>query len=280
MDYALDLKVMMVAGAGHSGSTLLGMILGGHSRTFYMGEGGKARYLGDSSKPMRKRVCKICGEDCPVWSGFVWDQTRALHPQVARQVHKHIIIDSTKQDTWIDGRAAELRKIGARPHLILLTRDGRAVVNSRIRKYPERDPATQIDDWMAQMRRSEAVFERFDGPRLVVRYEELSLATEKIARQICDLLEIDYEPTMISFAKTDHHVLGGNSGTQFIAAGERFDDPNQAFVSLNERTRTYYKNHHGGIELDLRWKSELSAEHAALFERLAGSFNKSMKWEA
>ena len=280
MNNTSDLKVMMVAGAGHSGSTLLGMILGSHSQAFYMGEGGKARYLGDASKPMRKRVCKICGEDCPIWSDFVWDQEAALHAQVAQHVGKTIIVDTTKKDLWINARAAELREIGAQPHLILLTRDGRAVVNSRIRKYPERDPAKQIDDWMAQMQRSETVFENFDGPKLKVRYEELSTATEKVAREICQLLEIDFEPAMLRFAQTDHHVLGGNSGTQFIAARERFDDPDKAFVSLNDRTRTYYKDHHGGIELDLRWKHELSTEHTALFDQLAGSYNESMKWEA
>ena len=270
----------MVAGAGHSGSTLLGMILGSHTQAFYMGEGGKARYLGDATKPLRKRVCKICGENCPVWSRFVWDKDTALHAQVAGHVQKSIVIDTTKKDLWIDARTSELREIGARPHLVLLTRDGRAVVNSRIRKYPERDPAKQIDDWMAQMRRSDALFDRFDGPKLKVRYEELSVSTEAVARSICDLLEIEFESAMLDFAKADHHVLGGNSGTQFIAARERFDDPNQAFVSLNERTRTYYKNHHGGIELDLRWKCELSAEHTALFDQLAGSYNESMKWEA
>ena len=62
---------VMICGAGHSGSTLLGMILGSHSQAFYMGEGGKARYLGDEKKPLRKRVCKICGEACPVWSVHV-----------------------------------------------------------------------------------------------------------------------------------------------------------------------------------------------------------------
>ncbi|NJL20821.1 MAG: sulfotransferase [Leptolyngbyaceae cyanobacterium SM1_3_5] len=43
-------KVCFIAGAGHSGSTLLGFILGSHSQGFYCGEAAKTRYLQDDSK--------------------------------------------------------------------------------------------------------------------------------------------------------------------------------------------------------------------------------------
>jgi hypothetical protein len=274
------LKAVMICGAGHSGSTLLGMILGSHSQSFYMGEGGKVRYLGDAKKPLRKRVCKICGENCPVWTGFNWDPDTALYAQIALHVEKQVIIDSTKSDQWIEARIAEMHQSGGHPHLILLTRDGRAVVNSRIRKYPEREAETQIRDWMAQMQRSEALFARFDGPKLRIRYEDLAESTETVARQLCEFLGLEFEQSMTRFAEADHHVLGGNSGTQYIAARHKFDDPDDAFVSLNDRTRDYYREHSGDIEIDLRWKTELSEEHAALFNHLAGPTNETMKWEA
>lgn len=270
----------MVCGAGHSGSTLLGMILGSHSAAFYMGEGGKVRYLHDEKKPMRKRVCKICGENCPVWSNFHWDKGRALYPQVAQHVGAKIIVDTTKDEAWIEARSAEFIAAGGQACLLLLTRDGRAVVNSRIRKYPERDPETQILDWKAKMERSQALFEAFDGLKTVVRYEDLAVDTEREVRRICDVIGVEFDSGMLDFAATPHHVLGGNSGTQYIVARERFEDPDAAFVSLNSRTRDYYRDHSGGIELDLRWKTELTPVHEALFDRLAGGLNESMKWEA
>lgn len=270
----------MVCGAGHSGSTLLGMILGSHSTAFYMGEGGKVRYLHDDRKPLRKRVCKICGETCPVWTGFHWDDSRALYPQLADHVGADLIIDTTKDETWIETRSAEFRAEGGLPHLLLLTRDGRAVVNSRIRKYPERDAETQILDWKSKMERSQALFDAFDGPKSVVRYEDLAVNTAREVERLCALIGIEYEPAMLDFAATPHHVLGGNSGTQYIVARERFENPDEAFVSLNSRTRDYYRDHSGAIELDLRWKTELAPVHEALFDRLAGGVNETMKWEA
>lgn len=274
------LKTVGVCGAGHSGSTLLGMVLGSHSRAFYMGEGAKVRYLHDAAKPLRKRVCKICGEGCPIWSKFQWDKDQPLHAQLAEFTGAELIVDTTKDEGWIAARAEETRVAGGTPYLIFLTRDGRAVVNSRIRKYPERDPGDQIRQWADKMASSGALFDAFEGPKRELRYEDLASDTEATVRDLCAWLGIDYEPAMLDFASTPHHVLGGNNGTQYLAAKAVFDDPERAFVSLTERTRSYYGDHSGRIELDLRWKSELSAEHAALFEAMAGDINAKIKWEA
>lgn len=268
-----ELKAVLMCGAGHSGSTLLGMILGSHSQAFYVGEGAKVRNLGDENKPLRKRVCKICGEGCEVWAGFRWDRENPLYEQISAHVHRTVIIDSTKDEAWIEARAAEMDKSGGQACLIFLTRDGRAVVNSRIRKYPERGAEAQIVQWMGKMASSQAVFDAFEGPKLQISYESLSTKTEYEVRRVCDLIQIGFEPAMLRFAEQSHHVLGGNSGTQFIAAKTRFDDPDEAFVSLTDRTSGYYENHSGGIELDLRWKHELDPAHLALFETLAGEFN-------
>jgi hypothetical protein len=268
-----DLRAVTFCGAGHSGSTLLGMILGSHSKAFYIGEGAKVRNLGDENKPLRKRVCKICGEGCEVWAGFRWDQSRPLYEQISAHVHQPVIIDSSKDEAWIQARTAEVDRAGGQAFLIFLTRDGRAVVNSRIRKYPERGADEQIRQWVGKMESSQALFERFDGPKLQIRYEDLATQTETEVRKICDLLQIEFEPAMLRFAEHQHHVLGGNSGTQFIAAKAHFDDREEAFVSLTDRTSGYYENHSGGIELDLRWKQELDPAHLALFNELAGAFN-------
>ncbi|ABI66126.1 MULTISPECIES: sulfotransferase family protein [Maricaulis] len=272
------LSAVMICGAGHSGSTLLGMILGSHTDAFYMGEGGKARYLGDEKKPLRKRVCKICGEDCPVWAGFEWNGVSPLYAQVAAHVGQSVIIDSTKDERWIESRAEEVREGGGTPILLMLSRDGRAVVNSRLRKYPDRDPGEQIQAWIDKMATAQALFDGFDGPKMRVRYEDLAENSAATIKALCRLIGLEYQPGMADFASVEHHVLGGNSGTQFIAARSRFDDPDEAFVSLGSRTRDYYENHSGGIELDLRWKSELKPEHLAMFEQMAATANAPYQW--
>lgn len=45
-----------IAGAGHSGSTLLGLVLGSLDDVFYAGEAKKTTFIGDPKKPLRKRI--------------------------------------------------------------------------------------------------------------------------------------------------------------------------------------------------------------------------------
>jgi hypothetical protein len=272
------LKSLFICGAGHSGSTLLGMVLGGAERAFYIGEGAKIRYLHDLKKPLRKRACKICGEDCPVWSGFEWDGAAPLHAAVAAHVDADIIVDSTKNPDWIEARAAETRALGGEVGLVFLQRDGRAVVNSRLRKYPDRDPVAQIDQWTDQMIRSRAVFDQFEGRKTELQYEAFATnPTQEISR-VCDILDLRFDPAMLDFSAREHHPLGGNTGTQFVAAGPDAVDKSGS-IQLTERTQAYYGEHPGDIRLDLRWRQEMTADQQALFEDRAGSFNQDFRWD-
>lgn len=266
---------VMIGGAGHSGSTLLGMILSGLAGAVYIGEGAKVRYLGDMSKPLVKRACKICGDDCAFWNGFRWDTSRGLYEQVAAHSGARIVVDSSKKPDWIAARAGELRAGGQEARLIVLTRDGRAVVNSRLRKYPDRDPAAQIADWMEQIEAARALAEHFPGPVLHLAYEELATEPEATARRLADFVGAPYDPAMLAFSSREHHPLGGNNGTQFLAARGQ---PGGAGLEPGVRSAAYYRDHPDAIRLDLRWKDEFSPDHAALFEQMAGPLNQSMKW--
>lgn len=266
----------MITGAGHSGSTLLGMVLAGLPGAAYVGEGAKARFLHDPKKPLRKRACKMCGEDCAFWADFRWDGEAALYPLIAAHAGASIVIDSTKKPDWIRARAGEARQAGAAVRLIYLTRDGRAVINSRLRKYPDRDPAAQIEDWLAQMEAAQALALEFGEDALELRYEDLATDPERTTKRLAAFIGASWREEMIAFEDREYHLLGGNSGTQYLAA--RSGDASGPAATLNARSKDYYASHGRGIRLDLRWKEELAVEHAALFERLAGAVNAPLAW--
>jgi len=268
----------MICGAGHSGSTLLGLLLDSHSCCFYIGEGAKVRFLGDERKALRKRACKICGEDCPVWSDFSWDRSQPLYSAIMGRVDRPVVIDSSKDPEWLRGRIAELDRAGIHGVLLLLLRDGRAVINSRLRKYPDRDAATQIRDWMQQIERSRELYRDFGGSRLTVRYEALATRPDLEMQRVCTAAGLDFEPAMLRFEEFEHHPLGGNTGTQYLASRDAGVAGPAANIGL--RSREYYEQHPRGIQLDLRWQREMSAEHLALFDEAAGGFNEPMAWEA
>lgn len=274
-------KSVIICGAGHSGSTLLGLILGSHSSCFYCGEAAKIRYLGDTRKPLRKRVCKLCGESCPLWSEFCWRPGIPLYSQIALAAGCRLVIDSTKNVAWIRERLAEIRrsKEAADPALIFLQRDGRAVINSRLRKYPERKLERLTDDWKLQIERTRKLYQTYDGTRCRLRYEDLASDPENAVRRLCRVLGLDFEPAMLDFGRHEHHPLGGNNGTQYLVARSRHQDPATAFVRLLPRNRRYYLEHGSAIELDLRWQGELDPRHLERFEQLAGDVNRDLRWE-
>ncbi|MBD2462875.1 sulfotransferase [Oscillatoria sp. FACHB-1407] len=272
-------KVCFIAGTGHSGSTLLGLILGSHSQVFYAGEAAKTRFLQNETKKLAKRVCKICGEHCPVWEDFQISQTPDLYEQISIKVNQPVVVDSTKNVDWIRQQLISLKSTSTEPFLIFLQRDGRAVINSRIRKYPTQSPHALIADWQTQIQKTNQLFEEFSYAKMKVRYEQLATDPTEVMQQICNLLDLEYQPEMLNYANHEHHVLGGNDGTQFLVAQAQRDRIQTPFVQLSERNRYYYENHSSHITLDLRWQHELDPAIAQLFEDMAGQDNQELQWD-
>ena len=275
----INQKVCFIAGAGHSGSTLLGFILGSHTDGFYSGEAAKTRYLNDESRKMIKRVCKICGENCPIWGDFSVDPTVDLYEQVALKVKKSLIIDSAKNVDWIKQQLDALEQTSAKPFLIFLQRDGRAVINSRLRKYPTQDVKSLIQNWIEQIHLTNDLFNSFPGHKIKIHYEELASDPKVVVEQICEFLNIEYQPQMLHYAEHEHHVLGGNNGTQFLVIQAQQGLLQPAFVTLSNRNKYYYEGHTTEIVLDLRWKQELDPTIERLFEAMAGNENQELKWD-
>jgi len=266
-----------VAGAGHSGSTLLGLVLGSHSSAFYAGEAKKTIYIGDVKKPLRKRVCKICGPECVVWSRFEVPPEPDLYEHLARLTERSVIIDSTKRPAWIQERRAELDAVGVPHRIIFLTRDGRAVVNSRVRKYPERPPAEVVDHWLGQIGAARELVEERPEHALEIRYEDLATRPEETVRRVCAFLELPFEAPMLDYEKQTHHPLGGNTGTQSLVARAASIDSELAKVP--KRSADYYGPMRGGFSIDLRWREELPAEVLRVFEERVGDLNDRYRWE-
>lgn len=272
-------KVCFIGGVGHSGSTLLGLILGSHPRCFYAGEAGKTRRLVEGRGDPRKRTCKLCGPSCRIWSGFELRPDIDLYEQISRRVERPVIIDSSKKLRWIRRQMAALETAGVVPRYIFLQRDGRAVINSRVRKYPDEPPRAHVDAWVEQIRQAIEFYENLSHPKLAVRYERLASEPEATTRRICEFLEIEFIPSMLEFYVHEHHPLGGNNGTQFMVARHQGTNDERPYTGLAARGRDYYQGHSPGIRLDLRWKHELEPGIAALFEQVAGDLNTPYRWE-
>ena len=154
------------------------------------------------------------------------------------------------------------------------------MVNSRIRKYPNLDEKEIIENWRQQIQETQLLFKTVSIPKIKIRYEKLATQTEKIVKTLCNFIGFDYQAKMLDYIHREHHVLGGNNGTQFLVARSQQDKIKNPFVTVPERSREYYQQHHPGIAIDLRWREELDPKHQELFEEIAGQVNLEMKWES
>jgi len=247
--------VCFVAGAAHSGSTLLGLALGAHPSAFYAGEADKSTRLADPSAKERKRTCKVCGPGCPVWTDLAWGGAVTLYDALAERTGRAVVVDSTKRVDWIEARLAELAGRPLRRSLVDLRRDPRAVLASRLRKDPGPGALVHAEAWAAQRAAVEALAARFPGDVHALDYEALATAPEAALRGLCAALDLPWDPAVLDPWTAPQHPLGGNAGTQSLLVGGR-TAPGAPLAVTGEKGR-YYGAHPRAFVLDTRYLHEL-----------------------
>lgn len=268
-------EVVFIAGAGHSGSTLLGLSLGAHPELFYAGEANKSLLLSDARAPLRKRTCKVCGEGCRVWSELVVGDD--LYEALSVRTERAVVVDSTKETGWIREKSAALAALGVRVHLFFLGRDGRAIVASGLRKDPARSVEEHTEAWVEQIAATEVLASHFPGPVTRVRYETFVTEPEATLSMLMRSLDRALVPSMLSPFQSEQHPLGGNAGTQSLLLGS-VTGPEGALPVKGDKRR-YYEDHPRAFVLDERWRTELTKEALRRYSAAAGPTHDAHAWE-
>lgn len=282
-------KVAFILGSGHCGSTLLDLILSSHSRAFGLGE---LRSLARSDRFFRFEapVSNINGFDDTFWTPEVVRAVEPLFRQPSlprrllnrvlpgadrRRAHLYrylfertgasVLVDSSKGVRWFRQFLGQ-RADDMEGYAILLRRDPRAVVNSYVRKYPDKGVEALARQHKEQMDGLTAFMASHTGPRLELWYETLASEPEAVARQACTFLGLDFEPEMLEFWRFDHHHIAGNAGTKSLIVKfrtqeqEALIDPRYTGLHRHGTARDHYQRHTLAIQLDERWKHELSPD--------------------
>jgi hypothetical protein len=228
-------RLLFILGAGHSGSTLLNLLLNAHSEAVGLCEvHTMQRYLtlppDDSRNPLRHRfwqnVARRWHEKTGLpfseidlrtptrrelrrWQGK--DLTRyrqhnlALFESVALVSGARVIVDSS-HSRW---RLIALDRSGVSDlRVIHMIRDGRALVNSYSRKY--NSLRVGLRRWFVPTVMSLLLQPRIRAPWMTVRYEDLAENPEQCLDAICQFAGLLYQPTMIRYWEHEDVSVGGN----------------------------------------------------------------------
>ena len=310
------IKYVYICSAGYSGSTLLDLLLGSHSRIASLGE------IDRLSKNLALNTPCACGQSvrsCPVWSevisrvgakldmdimtnpyalnmGYPKDwvvidrqhQTRlyllrrrillglyylrasfgAVVPRVlVRPVEQAVannvlVFDTVREvlgvDAIVDSSKSYLKAVALYLHdpksvrILLLTRDGRGVCWSNLKRGAPREQA--VRNWKNQYARALPLLERRvkKGHILQVKYEALTANLTSELTRICAFIDQPYEPQMLDFRSKVHHVTDGND--------LRLGGPSK-------------------MTADIDWQKQLTVEDLDYFERHGGALNRVLGYQ-
>ena len=308
--------LIYICSAGHSGSTLLDLLLGSHSRIFSLGE------ISHLPKNIALKTRCSCEEDvgeCEFWRPIAlrihadtgldimsrpydfnlgYFNARVI---VDKNVHTKLnrIVERVKQginyvdlklsldvypnvfpkekianrnnfllyktvanragcDFVVDSSKAYMKAVNLyryRPEkvrVILLTRDGRGVMQSNIKRGFDRDKSVRA--WKNYYQRSIPLFKKYINREHIyqIKYEDMALAPDNELRKLCMFLGLQYEPGMLDFAATVHHITNGND--------MRFSQSSE-------------------IRFDSSWQKNLSTLDADYFEASAGKLNRELGYQ-
>ncbi len=279
------IPVIMIVGDGHSGSTLLDLILDSHSKIVGVGElSHYSKYLNS-----KKGVCS-CGSrivDCSFWQDVfdgidyskfqrfyrptvqfllnikkdfyigsskkiinILENIRIMEKVYSRILiysKKKIIVDSSKSFDRAEALIHHSNNLDIL--LVHLVRDGRGVTYSNIRIG--RSPIFFIKKWGLVNLKIEIIKKRNNNiKKIFILYEDFVENPKIVLEYILNQVDLHFEDGMLNFRDKVHHQPSGN---------------------LNLRITT--KNKSSRIEKDKKWEKEMSIKDKIVFNFLFGWLN-------
>lgn len=239
-------STLFILGLGHSGSTLLGRMLGCHPDAVYMGE--MLRLEKALKTPEDLCSCGTRVAECPVWQRRLallpesvktdcqhWDLE--LIERLRKAEQKAVFVDSSKS------RVVRLKSKwnGPQAGYILLVRDPRGALRSALQKGVSFQKVLKTSEkWM---RRYLDFIRQNSSVCLTIFYEDLIASTEIEMRRLCEFAGLDYNEEMCHPDRKLLHTIGASRST---------------YLKGNDR-----------LSVDLRWQSTMSPQQ---IEAIAGCF--------
>lgn len=269
----VDTHVIFLAAPWYSGSTLLGLMLGAAPSVLYCGEAMCASSVGDASAPPHLRSCRICGPDCPIWGSWPRSRDRRLYAHLFRTSGKSTVFDSSKSRTWVEQQSKELAG-STKTSLIVLSRDGRAVVNSFIRKNPSADFCRVCQAWMDKVHKVEQTACHWRGQTYRLSYERLVAEPVAEMTTLCSALGIEFVEQMCNPWRCDPHPLDSNPGPLLMMLNSQGRRSLTGVLDATPSTQNYYVDQPPRLAADVRWLTEMTPDQLAVFEAVCGATNK------
>jgi Sulfotransferase family len=250
------MKIIFIASLGHSGSTLLDLMLNAHPQLVSVGELKQLSRYARFIPPPRKHRCTCMTEslwDCPFWSRVsaltekacgrtigelnveTYKDPESFHSDnvelfnaISAVAGKEYIVDSSKDPS-------RLRLLMDNPALevfpIFLLRDPKGQICSSLRKG--QNMVRAIADYAIINRRIYSSIK--DRPHAVVRYEDLVRNPESTLSTLMEAIGLDFNLVQLRWAEKERHNVGGNRMRRQKTSKLELDDSWRRTLSVPRR---------------------------------------------
>lgn len=223
--------VIFIAGLGHSGSTLLDMLLASQKKIVGLGELDKVLTPEKRQKFLKKfqKYPCTCGKNpakCNIWGDFknFADANPSFTHQegynriiqiISDKEDVDIIVDSSKNLESLKRVYHALPEIGCKQedfYVIHLTKDVRNFIESANKSNSgSQSTLYQIYHWAKVNMKIEDFLSRNKIKNMNVGYEEVALSTEFTLSRILEFVGKDTKHVNTSLRETKGHILFGNN---------------------------------------------------------------------
>ncbi|WP_048693879.1 sulfotransferase family protein [Catenovulum maritimum] len=229
---------IFVVGCQRSGSTMLGAILGTHSKVSAIPE---AQFIADCVPESPSNMAAILAQIQSHYRFKIWNYTLpdlpkniSSYPELIRWLvtcYAAEVNHKRHMAFWVDhqpGHIKHICKLAKQfPQLkvVHIIRDGRAVANSLIPlDWGPNSIHRAAYYWQQRLAYGLALKEFLPQAYFSIKYEDILLKPEQSIQSLCDFIGLDYEPNMLSgtgfkvpkFTQSQHALVGNGVNAKRI----------------------------------------------------------------
>jgi len=210
-DRLLDRPVFLMSSV-RSGSTLLRLMLDRHSMLHAPHELHVRRLRVVPTTSLSRKAMDLLGHDEADLEHLLWD--RVLHRELQLS-GKRFIVDKTPSNSFAFER---IQTCWPDARFVFLLRHPASIAASWAdASVGRRNEKEAVKDALRYMRAVEKARQNLAG--LTVRYEDLTADAEKVTREICDFLDLPWEPEMLAYGGDQKLVKGVGDWSDKIRSG-------------------------------------------------------------
>ena len=207
-------KVVFVLSHIYSGSTWLSLLLGSHSKAFYLGEINK---LYSRSDFMSCSLCDEMDRDCTYFNDVKNIYYVDIHNAIAERTNAQVLIDNSKRIKW----SRKLLRDDRYEHkYIHIVKDPRAIYYSLLKRNRPAD----VEHWAKRNMEIGRFLNEFSLDKITLPYNVLAENLDTSLTRLDQWLDLTFEPEQKQYWKFEHHGPGDNSATKSFLQTSKSSD--------------------------------------------------------